>query len=147
MLRQPLSLASGDAGTVLTMTEPRIIDLTREPAVVAMATGDGRLAIGQTLERVGMHVAVTEDRGRPLPAQVRDAPPRLLVGELSRLGEAGLVGLASLARARPRTAIVLLLPGGIGGPAADVLGLSAVVVRSLPSGPPRPTATAGARSP
>lgn len=109
------------------MTEPRIIDLTREPAVVAMATGDGRRAVTQALEQAGMHVDVTEDRGQPLLSQIRAAPPRLLVVELSRLGEAGLVGLASLARALPSTAVVLLLPGGIGGPAAEVLGLSGVV--------------------
>lgn len=109
------------------MRPRRTIDLIRPSALVAVGPGDVGSAVVRALEGLGMHVEWTPARGRPFLREARSFAPRIVVVELSRLGEPGLVGLSHLARSLADTGVVLLLPGGLGGPTAEALGLAAVL--------------------
>ena len=111
-----------------------IIDLQeRTPprrALVAMAAGPPRDAVVAVLARLGAAVVATADRGDPLLRILEERMDDLVVVELSRLGSAGLAGLVRTAGRLPTTGVVLLLPGGLGGPSSASLGIAAVLDES-----------------
>lgn len=102
----------------------------RATALVAMGPGQPRDAVEAVLDGLGAEVATTEVRGQRLLATIAERRLVVVVVELSRLGEAGLRGLSRTARQCPGVCIVLLLPGGLGGPAASTLGIAGVLVET-----------------